>query len=72
MGLAFAQIFSKGRNDPESLTMKFVDDISIAAKVNLDKELVEDVGRMKPLNFSERFETKLSEDFNTLQELVNR
>ena len=28
-------IFSKGRNDPPSLTMKFVDDLSIAAKVNL-------------------------------------
>ena len=51
--------------------MKFVDDLSIAAKVNLDKDLVDDNGRMKPLNFSERFETKLSEDSNILQELVD-
>ena len=64
-------IFTKGRNDPPALTVKFIDDLSIAARVNLETDLVSDVGRMKPLNFSERFETKLSEDKNILQELVD-
>ena len=64
-------IFSKGRNDPPSITLKFVDDLSIAAKVNLDKDLVDDIGRIKPLNFSERFETKLADEENILQELVD-
>ena len=39
--------------------------------VNLEKDLVDDFGRAKPLTFNERFETKLSDDKNILQEIVN-
>jgi hypothetical protein len=63
--------FSKKRNDPASVHMKFVDDLSVAVKVNLDDDLVNDDHiRLKPLTFDERFETKLVDE-NLLQETIN-
>ena len=62
-------IFSKKRNDPVALNMKFVDDLSIVMKINLDKDIHEDVGRPKPLTFDERLETKLYDD-NILQKIM--
>ena len=53
--------FSKKRNDPTA----------ISVKVNLDADIVDDIGRQKPLNFEERFETKLGDDKNVLQELID-
>ena len=50
--------FSKKHNDPAAIKLKFVDDLSVAVKVNLDTDLVDDLGRQKPLTFDERFETK--------------
>ena len=50
---------------------KFVDDLSVAAKVCLDDDLIEDTNRAKPLSFDERFETKLSEEANTLQKIID-
>ena len=64
--------FNKKSNDPEALKMKFVDDLSIAARVNLNADLIDDMGRQRPLTFDERFQTKLSDDANMLQEIVNR
>ena len=63
--------FSKKANDPAAIKLKFIDDLSVAARVNLEKDLVDDFGRPKPLTFEERFETKLSDDKNILQEIVN-
>ena len=37
--------FSKISNDPEALKLKFVDDLSIATRVNLDTDLIEDIDR---------------------------
>ena len=48
--------FSKKRNDPVSVKMKFVDDLSIAVKVNLDT-LANDTTRERPLTFDQRLET---------------
>ena len=51
--------------------MKFVDDLSVAVKVNLDDDLVNDEQiRQKPLTFDEMFETKLVDE-NLLQETIN-
>ena len=63
--------FCKGRNDPADIKLKFVDDLSVAAKVCLDDDLIEDTNRAKPLSFDERFETKLSEEANTLQKIID-
>ena len=62
---------SKKNNDPTEIRMKFVDDLSVAVKVNLNTDIVGDIGRQKPLNFDERFETKLSDDHNLLQEIID-
>ena len=62
-------IFSKKRNDPMAVNVKFVDDLSIAMKINLDKDIHEDVGRQKPLTFEERLETKIFDD-NILQKIM--
>ena len=63
--------FSKRRkNDPETISLKFVDDLSVAMKVNLDKDLFEDKNMPKPLTFDQRLETKLS-DSNALQIIVD-
>ena len=63
-------IFSKRRNDPEAISMKFIDDLSVAVKVDLKKDLVEDIGRAKPLSYDQRNETKLVED-NSMQDIVD-
>ena len=44
-------ILSKRRNDPSAVEMKFVDDLSIAIKVNLKKDIIQDLGRPKPLTY---------------------
>ena len=62
--------FSKKTNDPLAIKVKFIDDLSVAAKVNLETDLVSDIGRPKPLTFDERFETKLSDDVNILQKII--
>ena len=52
--------FSKRRkNDPEAISVKFVDDLSIAMKVNLEKDLVVDRDMIKPLTYDQRLETSL-------------
>ena len=58
-------------NDPLAIKVKFIDDLSVAAKVNLKTDLVSDMGRPKPLTFDERFETKLSDDVNILQQIID-
>ena len=63
--------FSKKTNDPLAIKVKFIDDLSVAAKVNLETDLVSDIGRPKPLTFDERFETKLSDDANILQKIMD-
>ena len=49
--------------------MKFVDDLSIAMKINLEKDLVVDRQMTKPLTYDQRLETRLSES-NVLQKIV--
>ena len=63
--------FFNKANDPAAVKMKFVDDLSVAVRVNLETDLIEDMDRMKPLTFDERFQTKLSDDANLLQEMVD-
>ena len=50
--------------------MKFVDDLSIAVKVSLNEDLVEDIGRQKPLTYDQRLETKIKNS-NILQSLAD-
>jgi hypothetical protein len=64
-------IFSKKTNDPAAIKMKFIDDLSVAAKVNLDVDLIIDLDRPKPLTFEERFQTKLTDEANILQQIVD-
>jgi hypothetical protein len=63
--------FSKKTNDPLAIKVKFIDDLSVAAKVNLETDLGSYIGRPKPLTFDERFETKLSDDVNILQKIMD-
>ena len=63
--------FTKKKNDPASVRMKFVDDLSIAAKVNLKVDLVEDPHRQKPLTYDQRLGTKIKDSANTLQTLTD-
>ena len=63
-------LFSKKRNDPASVKMKFVDDLSIAVKVNLNT-LATDNARESPLTFDQRLETKIPDSSNYLQSIVD-
>ena len=50
--------------------MKFIDDLSVAVKIDLKKDIVEDFGRAKPLTYDQRNETKLVEE-NIMQDIVD-
>ena len=50
--------------------MKFIDDLSIAVKVSLNKDL-EEHARQKPLTFDERLEIQLKESSNVLQRITD-
>ena len=63
--------FSRKRNDPAAVKMKFVDDLSIAVKVHLQDDIVDDIGRQRPHTFDERLETKLSES-NALKDIMDQ
>ena len=63
--------FSKKNNDPADITVKFVDDLSVATRVNLDTDLVSDLDRPEPHTFDERFKTKIMDDKNVLQEVID-
>ena len=43
----------------------------IVDKVNLEDHLEADLGRQKPLNFAERFESKLTNEGNIMQEIID-
>ena len=62
---------SKKHNDPSEIKMKFIDDLSIAVKVDLEAHLEADPGRQKPLTFAERFEVKQTNENNTMQEIID-
>ena len=62
---------SKKNNDPAAITVKFVDDLSMAVRVNLELDLTGDEGRPKPPNFEERFEYKLKDESNALQVMID-
>ena len=57
-------------NNPAAIKLKFVDDLSIAAQVNLNKDLA-NVVRQKPLAFAERFETDVSHEANIIQRIAD-
>ena len=57
-------------NDPAAIKLKFVDDLSIAAQVNLSKDLT-NVVRQKPLAFAERFKTELANEANIIQKIAD-
>ena len=63
--------FLKKSNDPAEMKMKLIDDLSIAVKVNLEDHLEADLGRQKPLNFAERFKSKLTNEGNIMQEFID-
>ena len=63
--------FSRKHNDPADIKMKFVDDLSIAAKVDLSKDLVIDLNMPKPLTYDQRLETKIKDSKNTLQHILD-
>ena len=65
--------FSPRNNDPTEVKMKFIDDLSIAAKVSLKDDLIVDnIERPKPLAYDERMETKLKDTSNALQLVLNQ
>ena len=51
--------------------MKFVDDLSIAAKISLNDDLVEDLHMPKPLTYDQRFETRINDSSNILQQITD-
>ena len=50
--------------------MKFIDDLSVAVKIDLKKDIVEDFGRAKSFTYDQRNETKLVEE-NIMQDIVD-
>ena len=48
-----------------------MDDLSIAMKVNLKKDIIQDLGRPKPLTYDQSLETKLN-DQNILQQMLDQ
>ena len=62
--------FSKN-NYPTAIKMKFVDDLSIACKVNLNNDLVVDEEIPKPLTYDARFGTVIDKSKNTLQQITD-
>ena len=64
-------LLPKMSNAPAAIKLKFVDDLSIAASVSLNNDLIH-VDRQKPLAFEERFGTDLSDDVNILQKIVDQ
>ena len=63
--------FSKKKNDPVAVKMKFIDDLSIAAKISLNDDLVEDLHMPKPLTYDQRFETRINDSSNILQQITD-
>ena len=63
--------FYKKKNDPVAVKMKFVDDLSIAAKISLNDDLVEDLNMVKPLTYDQRFETRIKDSSNILQQITD-
>ena len=51
--------------------MKYADDLSIAVKINLDKDLIEDLTRENPLTFDQRMEIQIDDSANTLQSIID-
>ena len=50
--------FSKKNNDPSALKMKFVDDLSIAVKVSLKNDIVQDLNRENPSHLTRGWRPK--------------
>ena len=48
-------LFSR-KNNPAAIALKYVDDLSIAAKVKLNSDIVSDTSRERPLTFDQRQE----------------
>ena len=63
--------FSRRMNDPAAVELKYVDDLSIAAKVSLDFDIVSDTSRERPLTFDQRQELKVADSANTLQFMLD-
>ena len=63
--------FSKKHNDPSTIKMKFVDGLSVATRINLETDLMSDLDRPRPLNSDERFETKITDEANALQQVID-
>ena len=53
------------------MELKYVDDLSIAAKVSLDFDIVSDTSRERPLTSDQRQELKLADSANTLQFMLD-
>ena len=51
--------------------MKFVDDLSIAVKINLEKDIVTDLTMMKPLTYDQRNETRIADSSNRHQTIAD-
>ena len=62
-------LFPRMSNDPEAIKVKFIDDLSIAAKVKLSDLVNHD--RPGPHTYDERLGTKISDDSNILQQIVD-
>ena len=53
------------------MELKYIDDLSIAAKVSLDFDIVSDTSRERPLTSDQRQELKLADSANTLQFMLD-
>ena len=58
-------------NDPVAIKLKFIDDLSIATRINLAKDLVSSADRPQPYTFEERLGTVVSEEANAMQRIVD-
>ena len=64
-------LLPKMNNDPVAIKLKFIDDLSIATRINLAKDLVSSADRPQPYTFEERLGTVVSEEANAMQRIVD-
>ena len=64
-------LLPKMNNDPVAIKLKFIDDLSIATRINLAKDLVSSADRPQSYTFEERLGTVVSEEANAMQRIVD-
>ena len=63
-------LLPRTNNNPVAIKLKFVDDLSVAMRVRLNKDLM-NTQRQLPATFEERYGTTISDRSNEMQRIVD-